>query len=171
MKIQTQDTHDRRRHQSERDVDNMENLVEAANNHRFDEVDNVENNYDMNSFDVVDVPDRVKRRRIVKDVVSEVSSSEESDGIDDLRSLINEANGVSKVESSPVGRSNIREILIGNNNYNQMNLMDTFSNAEVELKFRNALPKKIDYFHTAIRIDINNVLDEYILKIRNHLMV
>ena len=103
--------------------------------------------------------------------MSEVSSGEESDVIDDLRSLINEADGVSSVESSPVGRNNIREILIGNNNYNQMNLMDTFSNAEVELMFRNVLPKKIDYFHTAIRIDINNVLDEDILNIRNHLMV
>ena len=125
----------------------------------------------LKQITVVDVPDRVKRRKIVEDVVSEVSSGEESDVIDDLRSLINEADGVSSVESSPVGRNNIREILIGNNNYNQMNLMDTFSNAEVELMFRNVLPKKIDYFHTAIRIDINNVLDEDILNIRNHLMV
>lgn len=64
MKIQTQDTHDRRRQQSERDVDNMENLVEAANNHRFDEVDNVENNYDMNRFDGFDVPSQIVNENI-----------------------------------------------------------------------------------------------------------
>ena len=49
----------------------------------------------LKQITVVDVPDRVKRRKIVEDVVSEVSSSEECDVIDDWRSLINEADGVS----------------------------------------------------------------------------
>ena len=117
----------------------------------------------------VDISKRRKIEDVDENMMPALNSSNELNGNDSSKTLIDKAGSFSSIGIKPVLKNDLLESS-NKNSFDELNLMDTLSNAEVELMFRNALPKKIDYFHTAFRIDINNVLDDDIPNVRNHLI-
>ena len=84
--------------------------------------------------------------------------------------MVDDAGVISSVSSSPIRGHNMSELLNGNSNINGLYLLESFTNDEVESKFRSLLPSEFDYFHTSYRIFRHRVLDEDIPNMRNHLI-
>ena len=64
----------------------------------------------------------------------------------------------------------ISRVLDGNPNYEELKLVGSWLNDEVEKRFRNSLPKTFNYFHSDCNININSILDNDIRDTRGHLI-
>lgn len=99
-------------------------------------------NVDGSAIELISSPvglGRNRRRRIFgteEDLGSGLSFNEELDGNNNLRTLIEDAGDLSSVASSPIRRNN--------SNINKIYLLESFTNVDVESRFRSLLP--IDFF-------------------------
>ena len=122
------------------------------------------------SNELVDTTKRRKIEEIEEAKPPVFNSNNEIDEHDSSKSLIDKAGSFSSIEITPVKKNNPSESLNKNSNFNKLNLLETYTNDEVELHFRNSLPKDFSYFHTTSLTDMNKILDEDIGDVRNSLV-
>ncbi|GMM47449.1 hypothetical protein DAPK24_040240 [Pichia kluyveri] len=117
----------------------------------------------------VDISKRRKIEDVDENMMPALNSSNELNGNDSSKTLIDKAGSFSSIGIKPVIKNNFLESS-NKNSFNESNLLGTFTNDEVELHFRSLLPKDFAYFDTRSITSMNKILDEDIGDVRNRLI-
>ena len=118
----------------------------------------------------VDISKRRKIEDVDENMMPALNSSNELNGNDSSKTLIDKAGSFSSIGIKPILKNDLLESLNKNLNFHELNLLETFTNAEVESHFRSVLPKQLESFDNNLAIDINKILDEDIGDVRNRLI-